>query len=173
MRANGVPRQPRGAQQREPLTPRQMITNLLPVLLLFAFTILSALPSLFQSTPAPDPHFAFSPSARFNVQRTTAGLGVPYHVNGPEFARHPIGAELARGSADTRTPGLSRFEDIVDRAFAGEKYSQCQRGMESKRRRREREVGLFGIGADWEKVKRIDEETIEACEVLKSKGLMN
>ena len=67
---------------------------------------------------------------------------------------------------------MSRFEEVVDRAFTEDKYAQCRRGLEGKRRRREAEEGIFGIGADWKKIKSIEQEKIEACEILKSMGLM-
>ena len=132
--------------------------------------MLSALPTIF-STPAPaDPRFAFAPSARYDVPRSTGGLGVQYHVNSAEFAAHPlIGAELARGAPG---PAMSKFEGAVERAFTEDRYAACRRGLESKRRRREAEEGIFGIGADWEKIKRIDAETVEACEVLRKMGLI-
>ncbi|KAI0033931.1 hypothetical protein K488DRAFT_46628 [Vararia minispora EC-137] len=169
------PRQRGGApQQQEPLTPRQLLTNLLPILILFAFTIFSALPSVFSTSPPPDPHFAFTPSTRFNVERHTSGLGVTYHVNSAEFATHPIAAELARSDSNKgKAPALMRFEEHVDRTYAHQKYAECQRGMDSKRRRREAKIGLFGIGTDWEEVTKIDQENVEACEFLKAKGLLN
>ncbi|KZV61132.1 DnaJ-domain-containing protein [Peniophora sp. CONT] len=162
---------PQAAPQRdEPLTTRQILTNLLPIILLFAFSFLSALPSLFSTPAHPDPRFSFSPSNRYDVPRNTRGLGVAYHVNSAEFSAHPsIGAEVARG---TPGPALSRFEEAVDRAFTEDKYAHCRRGMESKRRRREAEEGIFGLGADWNKIRSIDQEKVEACEVLKSMGLL-
>jgi len=69
-------------------------------------------------------------------------------------------------------PGLRRFEENVDQAFTRETYSVCQRGLDSKQRRKDQAVGFFGIGADWEKVKQIDAETVESCETLKRMGLL-
>ena len=76
---------------------------------------------------------------------------------------------MAKGTAG---PALSRFEEVVDRAFTEDKYAQCRRGLESKRRRREAEEGIFGLGADWNKIRSIEQEKVEACEILKSMGLM-
>ena len=36
-----------------------------------------------------------------------------------------------------------------------------------KERRKEREIGLFGIGTDWEKVKAIEAEEVPSCEEYK------
>ncbi|RDB20897.1 putative J domain-containing protein C17A3.05c [Hypsizygus marmoreus] len=166
--------------------PRSMFVQLLPLLILFAFSLLSALPSLFGTSPVPDPRFSFQPSARFNVERSTGGYGVRYHVNSAEFMGHPIiGAELARANADAgkvtgkgkgvavkRGPALAAFESTVDRAYVQDLYGQCQRGMDRKARAKEHEIGLFGIGTDWEKVKAIDKEVLESCEELKKLGVL-
>jgi DnaJ homolog subfamily B member 12 len=109
------------------------------------------------------------------MQRTTQALGVQYHVNSAEFSRHPIAAEIARSDQSVKLqsmPALRQFEDTVDRAFTRETYAVCQRGMDSKQRRKEQALGFFGIGADWEKVKQIEAETVESCETLKAMGLL-
>lgn len=93
-----------------------------------------------------------------------------YHVNAAEFSGHPIAAELAR-TGKRSGPDLQRFEGNVERAYTQELVGLCQRGLDSKERRKDREVGLFGIGTDWEKVKRIEEEKIESCDELRRLGL--
>ena len=69
-------------------------------------------------------------------------------------------------------PSLRRFEENVDQAFTRETYEVCQRGLDSKQRRKDQALGFFGIGADWEKVKQIEAETVESCETLKRMGLI-
>ena len=69
-------------------------------------------------------------------------------------------------------PALQRFDENVDRAFKQETYAECQRGLDSKQRRKDQAFGLFGIGADWEKIKQIEAETVESCERLKAMGLL-
>ncbi|TRM65604.1 hypothetical protein BD626DRAFT_489299 [Schizophyllum amplum] len=156
--------------------PRSLFVQLLPIILLFAFSILSALPSWFSTPPVPDPHYSFTASQRYNMERTTPSLGVKYHVNPGEFAGHPIiGVELAKEGLDVRRappdhargPALRRFESSVDTQWTKEIYAQCQRGVDMKERRKEREIGLFGIGTDWQKVKAIEEEEIPSCEEYK------
>ncbi|KAI6113024.1 hypothetical protein F5141DRAFT_1195549 [Pisolithus sp. B1] len=148
-----------------------LFIQLLPLLLLFAFSILSALPSLFSSS-TPDPRFAFSQSSRFNVERQTNNLGIRYHVNGPEFLNHPkIAADLAGGSV-RRGSALARFESHVEHAYTQDRYAECQRGMNERERRKEAEIGFFGVGTDWEKVKRIEAEKIESCEELRRLGVL-
>ncbi|KAI6041307.1 hypothetical protein EDC04DRAFT_3060130 [Pisolithus marmoratus] len=151
--------------------PRSLFLQLLPLLLLFAFSILSALPSLF-SLSTPDPRFAFSHSSKFNVERQTNNWGIRYHVNGPEFFNHPkIAADLAGGPV-RRGSALARFESHVEHAYTQDRYVECQRGMNERERRKEAEIGIFGIGTDWEKVKRIEKEKIESCEELRKLGVL-
>lgn len=159
------------AQRAEAAQPNSLM-RFLPILILFLFPLLNALPSLFMPATTPDPHFSFTPSQRYNVERHTSGLGIKYHVNGPEFSGHPtIAAELARAQSGN-APELRRFETDVERTYTRELYTQCQRGMDLKERRKEAEVGIFGIGTDWEKVKRIDQEPVESCQRLRELGLL-
>jgi len=83
---------------------------------------------------------------------------------------HPIAAEIARDSAK-RGPQLSRFEESVERAFTRDLITQCQVAVDRKHRRKEELIGVFGIGTDWEKVRAIDKEPLEACDRLKQFGL--
>lgn len=151
--------------------PRSLFVQLLPIIILFAFSFLSALPSLLSPTPTPDPRFAFSPTSRYNVERQTGDLGIKYHVNAAEFSGHPIAAELARLD-NKRGPELRKFEGKVEKVYTQDLYHQCQRGVERKERLKDQEVGIFGIGTDWDKVKRIEAEPIESCNELRRLGLL-
>ncbi|KDR80710.1 hypothetical protein GALMADRAFT_61644 [Galerina marginata CBS 339.88] len=188
--------------------PRSMLIQLLPLLLLFAFSLLSSLPSIFSTPPTPDPRFAFSSTAKYNTEMETGGLGIHYFVNPTEFSNHPvIGAELAkegvkvgrvfeevisakegqkegaevkaktrrvvRGKGKQRGPALKKFEDTVDRVYTQDLYAQCRNSMDRKDRAKEAEIGIFGIGTDWEKVKKIENEVIQSCEELKRLGVLN
>ena len=65
---------------------------------------------------------------------------------------------------------LRRFEGNVERVYTQELYGQCQRGLERKERRQNAEIGLLGIGTDWDRVKEIQKEVVESCEELKKLG---
>ncbi|KAI0705226.1 DnaJ-domain-containing protein [Cytidiella melzeri] len=151
--------------------PRSVFIQLLPILLLLGITLLNALPSLFTSAPTPDPRFSFTPTSRYNVERSTNGLGVKYHVNGAEFSSHPIAAELARNEQQPG-PELRRYENTIERVYTQDLYVQCQRGADRKERMKNEEVGMFGIGTDWDKVRRIDAEPVKSCEELRRLGLL-
>ncbi|KAL4062604.1 hypothetical protein J3A83DRAFT_4310586 [Scleroderma citrinum] len=161
---------PRGAPDGQG-EARSLLIQLLPLLLLFAFSILSALPNIF-STSTPDPHFAFSQSPRYNVERQTNNLHIKYHVNGPEFYNHPkIAADLATGSL-RRGSTLMRFENNVEQIYTQDRYTDCRRRVEERERRKDAEIGFFGVGTDWDKVRTIEAEEIESCEELKRLGVL-
>jgi DnaJ family protein B protein 12 len=175
-----------------------MFIQLLPLLILFAFSLLSSLPNLFSTPPTPDPRYSFGSTSRYSAKMETGGFGIPYFVNPSEFASHPtIGAELAKegfkvtkqgiemkdgaappkdkqlnGKGKVRGPALTKFEDGVERTYTHDLYAQCQRGVDRKERLREAEVGMFGWGTDWEKVKKIESESIPSCEELKRLGVL-
>jgi DnaJ homolog subfamily B member 12 len=162
-----------------------MLIQLMPLILLFAFSFLSSLPSLFSTPAVPDPRFAFTPSARFTAERSTADHHIKYYVNPQEMQNHAgIAADLAAaavvaGSTSSSGNGnsvrnlkeLRRFENKVEETYANELYYDCRRQTERKERKKEQEIGIFGIGTDWEKVRKIQQEVIESCEELKKLGV--
>jgi DnaJ family protein B protein 12 len=158
-------------QQGEGAQGRSLLMQFLPLILLIAFSFLSAIPDMF-STSIPDPQYSFSPSPRFNSERQTSGLGIKYHVNAHEFKNHrQIAADIA-GGAQRRGSALSRFEGQVDQTYTNTLYGDCQRAVDRRQRRRDAEIGLFGVGTDWEKVKAIEAEKIDSCEELKRLGVI-
>ena len=169
----GTRRRPGQGQQQQQQGAggtRGLLMQLAPILILFLFSLLSALPNILSTPPTPDPRYTFTPSTRYNTERTTAPLGVKYHVNSQEFMSHPIAAEIARDNT-RRGPQLSRFEDNVEKAFTRDLIVQCQVAIDRKNRRKEDLIGIFGIGTDWEKVRAIDREPLEACDRLKQFGI--
>ncbi|KAG1880522.1 hypothetical protein C8R48DRAFT_588458 [Suillus tomentosus] len=158
-------------QQGEGAQGRSLLMQLLPLILLIAFSFLSAIPDMF-STSIPDPRYSFSASTRFNTERQTNGLGIKYHVNEHEFKNHrQIAADIA-GGTHRRGSALSRFEGQVEQVYTNTLYNDCQHGVDRRQRRRDAEVGLFGVGTDWEKVKAIEAEKIDSCEELKRLGVI-
>lgn len=80
--------------------------------------------------------------------------------------------QRVKSIARTSLPTLSRFEASVERIYSEELYAECRRVAERKERRKDAEVGIFGIGADWDKVRRIEAEAIESCEILRGLGIL-
>ncbi|KAF8216573.1 hypothetical protein K438DRAFT_1797478 [Mycena galopus ATCC 62051] len=168
---------------------RSSFVQLLPLLVLFGFSLLSALPNLFTTPPIPDPRFSWNRTPHYSTERHTSGMGVKYHVDANEVMRHPvIGAELARENIDWRKltavkdspdnkahqpgPALAKFENTVDKTWTQKLFSECQAGHDRKTREKDNEVGLFGLGTDWQKVERIEKEVIPSCEELRRYGLL-
>jgi len=85
-----------------------------------------------------------------------------------------MAADLAAlGTGNQRASGvLRRFEGNVERVYTQELYRQCQRGVERKEQRKNAEIGLLGIGTDWDRVKQIEHEAVESCEELKRLGVL-
>lgn len=172
-RRAGATRGPRAANA-EQTENRSLLMQILPLLILFGFSLLSALPSLFGSSPPPFPDYSFRQTTRFDSSHTTKDLGIDFWVNKAEFSKNPTvhaGNDVG-GGRTVGGSGLSRFEKKVENVWTQEMWAQCQRGADSRRRRKEDEMGVFGIGTDWEKVKKIEQEKVESCEVLKQKGLL-
>jgi len=165
-------RRPQGAAQGEPAQARSILTQLLPLIVLFAFSFLSMLPDLFSTPTVPDPRFQFTKTSRFELERQTNNLHINYYVNGRDFNAHPsIAADLAAGQ-HRRGSALSRFESNIEQVYTQNLYTQCQLDVNKRERRKEAEIGLFGVGTDWEKVKSIEAETFASCEELRRLGVI-
>lgn len=168
-------------QQQRNGEPVSGFLQFLPILLLFGFTLLSALPSLFTTPPIPDPRASFSPSARYNLQKETAHHGIKYYINPNEFMNHPsIGPELVKQGIDLKTytdqvvfkggPVLTQFEKNLEQLYKQDLYSLCQMGIEKKERDKQGLIGVFGIGTDWEKVRALQKQPVKECEEGKQRG---
>ena len=164
-------------QQQQPADTsiRTMLLQLAPLIILFVFTFLSAIPNVFGPTPTPDPSYAFSSTSRYSVGRSTHPLNVNYFVNPQEFSSHPISQELTdaqrtRG-ATARTGTLDRFERNVEQRWKEHMYVRCQRDEDNRQRRKEAKMGFFGVGADMDAIKAINAEKFESCEELKRLGV--
>lgn len=81
--------------------------------------------------------------------------------------------KVVRGKGKKCGPALRKFEDTVDQTYTQDLYARCRAGMNRKEQRKDAEVGIFGFGTDWDKVKQIQEEVIESCEELKRLGVWN
>ncbi|KAF9266944.1 DnaJ-domain-containing protein [Marasmius fiardii PR-910] len=162
----------RREQANANVEPRSFALQLLPLIILFGFSLLSALPNLFTTPPVPHPRYSFQPTSRYSTERHTLGKGVKYHINPSEVMNHPvIGPELQREGIDLKQrngkkdekvqlgPAFSEFEKSIENSYINEVYMLCQRGLDRKER------------TDWEKVRKIQEEVIESCVELEKLGI--
>jgi len=171
-RVNTGRRPTAGAQAQADASPRTMLMQLAPLIILFLFTFLSAVPNIFGPSHTPEPSYSFSQSSRYSVARNTGGLKVNYFINPTEFSAHPIAAEMAEAQdAKGRTAKLDRFERNIEQTYKEHQYLQCQRDEDRRQRRKEQKMGFLGIGADMEAIRAINAEKYESCEELKRLGI--
>ena len=140
---------PRPATQARNQT--NMLFQLLPILILLLFSLLSYIPSLFT---VPDPDFRWQRTPHFRAQKTTFDKGVSYFVEPTSFAKHPFvvsntsAARRAYGTVANQhgSPDFVMFERRVEEAWKRELYRQCDYAREHQRRRAMDAQGFFGIG---------------------------
>ncbi|CAD6900199.1 unnamed protein product [Tilletia controversa] len=161
----GGRRTQQGGQQRERTHQDASIwLQILPLLIIGLFTILTALPSIFLT---PDPKFAFAPTGAYRSQRFTPQHGVSYYVDQTAFGRHPFVAENSQSNG-----GLPGFERRVERSWVGQLEEDCSRRRDSQDRRYQQELGFFGIGANLDLARKIRAEKYESCERLRDWGIV-
>lgn len=72
---------------------------------------------------------------------------------------------------DTDRRTLARFDLKVEKRYLELRYDTCARAIERRERAMDAKRGVFGIGADWDGIKKLKEERIEACEEVKRWGV--
>jgi DnaJ family protein B protein 12 len=93
-------------------------------------------------------------------------------VSPSEWTEHPIGKvaeQVKSGAPSPSTSDLSKlrsFETVVERRYEEHLYDLCRNEYEHRERRIEQHKGIFGFGADWAKVKQIQNEKLPNCEKL-------
>ncbi|ELU43413.1 endoplasmic reticulum protein [Rhizoctonia solani AG-1 IA] len=169
----GAPRRPAGQQQAgETGDTRSIFVQLLPLIALLAISLFSSLFSFITNGGPSYPGFRYDASKSFNVEQTTTRLNVPYFVSPNEWTEHPIGKVAEQVKAGAPTPSTSdllklrSFETIVERRYEEHLYDLCRNEYEHRERRMEQHKGIFGFGADWDKVKQIQNEKLPNCEKL-------
>ncbi len=147
--------QQRGQGQGQgPTGGLSMLLQLLPLLMLGLFALLSLAPALFTT---PDPSYTFAPSGLHRDQRFTPEHGVSYYVQREQFARHPFVASAhssgagagGGGGVSQSNGGLKGFEGRVEREWRNRLYAQCERYREHQARRLQNTQGFFGIGVSF------------------------
>lgn len=167
------PTSPEGRRQPELADGRSLFLQLLPLIALLAISLFSSLASFVtQGTGPANPGFRYDQTKTFTAQRSTARYGVPYYVSPTEWAEHPIGkaAENVNAGAASNTKDalhFRSFERVVEKHYEEHLYSLCQAEYENKERRIDQQKGFFGFGADWDRVREIQGESLPYCEKLK------
>jgi DnaJ family protein B protein 12 len=164
-------------QAAQPQEPRSMFMQLLPLIILLAFSFIGSLSSLSSFFSTPNPDYSFQQTRTYSDERITSGLQVPYFVNPRQFNSHPIYESIPENFRASKTAGTSSaklygFEREVEKTFVSAHRHQCNKELEDKERRMDAHRGLFGLGADWDKIKLIQKEPMPSCEKLRSMGLL-
>ncbi|WFD31951.1 Chaperone protein dnaJ [Malassezia sp. CBS 17886] len=160
----------RGAGNRQGTTENQTGAwfQVLPIVILLIFSLLSYLPALFSTA---DPDFRWQPTSVHRTQRTTMDRGVSYYVDPTAWARHPFVAQVpGKNRANSilqKMPEIISFERRVEEAWMKELYRQCENAHEYRRRRLLDAQGFFGFGGDRAKITKIQSEVYSSCEQLK------
>ncbi|WVQ64148.1 uncharacterized protein L199_002309 [Kwoniella botswanensis] len=176
----GRPRrpQPRGPATAGGANESSPLVALLPIIILFAFALLSIIPSIFTGSSQPDPAYGFEPSTRLNVNRETSNWKVPYYVNGQEWEKSEIYSSIPDSRKGKTNEGLYSsklrgFERGVENVYARRLQNECQYFLDRKQQRINENSGFFGIGANTDKLKEIRSQKSPACEQLRKWGLVS
>ena len=63
-----------------------------------------------------------------------------------------------------------RFEQQIEQEYLQRLQGSCQWEIQNRNDRLQRARGFFGIGADWDEVKKIEQEELKACKRLRTLG---
>ncbi|KAI8069145.1 hypothetical protein BC940DRAFT_298003 [Gongronella butleri] len=133
-----------------------ILLQLLPLLILFGYSILSGLMS------DTSPPFAFQPSNVYSQSRKTQEHHIPYYVNPSNF-RH---TEQSKSK-------LSQFEHQVFMDYTRVLQQSCQEQRKERQSRIRAASGVFGIGRDEQKYKDALNWPTESCDELARIGVKN
>ncbi|EGF99840.1 uncharacterized protein MELLADRAFT_94057 [Melampsora larici-populina 98AG31] len=72
---------------------------------------------------------------------------------------------------DLKLPnGFQQFEKSIELHWIRKLQNECQYFKEIKETKKRNLMGFLGIGADWEAIKKLDQERIESCDGLRELG---
>ncbi|KAJ9090309.1 Chaperone protein dnaJ [Entomophthora muscae] len=145
-------RRPTNGTHHEGGTPFNIL-QLLPVLLLFGFGLLS---SLFSSGPE-DPSYSYSKTARYSQAQTTRQRSVNYYIIPNQFKAFKEQVKDYR---------LASFEREVETNYIQLLYNQCQLERNNKHRDLMSAQGFFGWGKDEKKIAEIQSRPLLKCTEL-------
>ena len=138
-------------------------SQLLPIIILIGFTLVSYLPSILSSLfTIPPPAFSLDKTVFYSLEKTTPPPNnVKYFVNPSQWRNHPF--------SNQNEPPLS-FSKDVERLLAQRLGRKCKYWLQDRDRKMERYSGFFGIGKDEEKLRQVYSERNESCDKLREMG---
>lgn len=134
-RYGGAPRRRGPAMADEPTSP---LMALLPMILLFAFAILTLLPNILSGGGSQDPRYSFEKTEDLSTQRSTWQRGINYWVNQPEWEASHIWQHVPETKRDENAASYSH------------KVRSFERGIENVYiRRLQNEVSCVPVLLKW------------------------
>lgn len=100
--AGGVPRRPRAGEGAE----AHPLVALLPIIILFAFALISLLPSLLSGSMEADPGYTFESLGKYSTPRSTWQRGVKYFVDQPEWEGSSIWKSVPEEKQGAKDVGM-------------------------------------------------------------------
>jgi len=165
----GQARRARAGGNRNEQESTPMLLQLLPILILGLFSLLSYAPTLFGT---PDPGFTWKPQGVYRQPRMTPTYNVQYHVDPNSWNSHPFIVEANTSPNDQKsTSKLRNFEKRVENSYKNALYSECERQRQYQERRIQATWGTLGWGAKPDMEKKIRSEKYDSCERLRDFGV--
>ncbi|KAI0243928.1 Chaperone protein dnaJ [Massospora cicadina] len=130
------------------------ILQLLPVLLLFGFSLLA---SLFSSSGPEDPSYSFRPSHSFPQPMVTRQRRVNYFINPRQFNNF---------KSQVKDHRFASFEREVEAHYIQELYNLCQQERQIQNQDLIAAQGIFGWGRDDKKIAEIKNRPLPKCTEL-------
>lgn len=131
--------------------------QLLPLLILFGFSLVSMLPSLFSAAQPALPAYRFEPAQSFNLARQTRRHAVDYFVQPDKFRASAVGQQLSAAypseplsftpASYAGVPELDRLERSVEGAFVEHISDACRYEVRIRDQRVQQNSGFLGIGS--------------------------
>ncbi|KAI8377914.1 uncharacterized protein BYT42DRAFT_572178 [Radiomyces spectabilis] len=148
-------RHPFFAQQRAaPASQMSGWIQLLPLLVLFAYALISALLSPEQAAP-----YSFKHTSVYSKQRTTLAHHIPYFVNPSSFQ-----------ATEQHRYKLARLEQDIENEWVSAYRRACQLEHRDRSTELSKARGLFGIGRDDNRYQEVLNTPMRSCEELKKHG---
>ena len=157
---------PEEAEQEGEASLRTTFIQLLPLIILFIFPIISGLFSELGKPQFPD--VRFEEIHPFTQQRFTPKHGIPYWVSPKElreFGMHPGGKGVDRKAVDRKLKEMDKRAEV---RYVGWLQGECNREMVEQQKEIEDAMGWFW--ADGEKAKKAREKILPACTKLRAMG---
>ncbi|ORX38941.1 hypothetical protein BD324DRAFT_617944 [Kockovaella imperatae] len=150
---------------------------LIPILLLVFFAIVSILPNItgdHDNTPS----YSFEPDQNHHLGRQTFFRGVPYWVNQKEWEGSKVWESVPEARREDKNAALfstkvKLFERGVENVYINRLHNECDYFNQRVSQQVSEAAGIFGIGADYEKMKELRALKSPACEQLRDWGVLH